>query len=255
MRLSITILLGIWVCCSSVMASVSEEMERELEGETHQRTYGGEFDEISDVEFEEIEDLSREKFTAELVEGPSHELDYETILSYIKTTYKKIKAEDADQIASSLVDHGKTQQIDPKLTAALIARESAFNRHAVSVTGAKGLGQIKDFNFESLKIKNPYNIQQNINGTTTFIKQLLGQWKKEYQTNADIDAKTDIDANTKQEDYNEQVRLALASYYKGFTAVKNQKESLDKKTISYVDDIFDYYQDILKHQSQVLNQE
>ena len=42
------------------------------------------------------------------------------------------------------------------------------------------------------------------------------------------------------------IKLALASYYKGFTAVKN--EGVDPKTEAYVDDIIDYYQEIIDSQ-------
>jgi soluble lytic murein transglycosylase-like protein len=149
--------------------------------------------------------------------------DYKTILSFIKNKYKKIKLEDARLIADRLVQYGKEHGLDPKFAAALIARESAFNKEAISSTGAKGLGQIKDFNFKSLKIKNPHDINQNVSGTTSYMKQMLSRWK----------GKSD------------KVSLALASYYKGYTAVKNTEGEMDSPTKGYVKDILKNYHDLL----------
>ena len=48
--------------------------------------------------------------------------DYNTIVSYISEVFTKTRKEDAKLIASYLVGYGKKHNIDPKLTAALIAR-------------------------------------------------------------------------------------------------------------------------------------
>lgn len=159
-------------------------------------------------------------------------LDYETIHSYIKSVYKGVSDEDADEIAKSLVDYGKENGIDPKLAAALIARESSFNKHAVSPTGAKGLGQIKDFNYKDLKIADPHNIKQNVSGTTKYLKTMLSQWKD----------KSD-----------EQTQLALASYFRGYTNIKNQKNNtgkIDPTAQAYVDDILKNYESLKQRQLQ-----
>ena len=71
-------------------------------------------------------------------------LDYTLIKKYIKGKYKKIKDHDISKISAYLVKFGKEMNIDPKITTALVARESSFNKKAISVTGAKGLGQIKN---------------------------------------------------------------------------------------------------------------
>jgi soluble lytic murein transglycosylase-like protein len=150
------------------------------------------------------------------------EKEYRIIYGYIRKKFPKIAEHDARTIAKNLVESASEHDIDPKLTAALIARESGFNRKAVSSTGAKGLGQIKNFNFKSLNIKNPFSIQENANGTTQYVKEMLGNWKEN----------------------SSQVRLALASYYKGYGAVKRDNGQLDTKTNSYVDDILKYYREI-----------
>ena len=54
--------------------------------------------------------------------------DYQTILGFITDRYKTISREDAETIANYLVDYGKEHGVDPKFAAAVIARESAFNK-------------------------------------------------------------------------------------------------------------------------------
>lgn len=105
--------------------------------------------------------------------------DYEVIFTYISDTYKKISKEDAKKIAHYLVKHGRDHNLDPKLAAALIARESGFDKDAVSVTGARGLGQIKDFNYPSLGILDPHDIQENVVGTVKYLKRLFKRWDLE----------------------------------------------------------------------------
>jgi soluble lytic murein transglycosylase-like protein len=148
--------------------------------------------------------------------------DYKTIYKYITSIYKKIKEEDAKLIAHYLVKMGKEHDIDPKLAAAVIARESAFDRKAISSTGAKGLGQIKNFNFKSLNIEDPFDIKENINGTVKYLKEMGTRWKSS----------------------SDKTPLALASYYKGYTAVKNKNGKFDTATKKYVKDILSYYKNL-----------
>lgn len=150
--------------------------------------------------------------------------EYGTILNFIQSRYINISDDDADLIASYLVDYGKKHNIDPKFVAAVIARESSFNKKAVSRTGAKGLGQIKDFNFKALEINDPFNIGQNVEGTIKYLKELQTNWKGNSNS----------------------ARLALASYYKGPTAIRNAKGKYDGDTKNYVEDIITYYKEIVE---------
>lgn len=169
----------------------------------------------------------------------NEELEFKTILAYIQTEYPKINQEDAKKIAEYLVQYGKEHNVDPKFAAALIARESAFNKEAVSVTGAKGLGQIKDFNFKDLNIGNPFDIKQNISGTTKYLKEMLGNWDIRMK-----EPKKHISKGKKvPQTESEKIKLALASYYKGFSAVN--KEGMDPKTSGYVNDILKKYSELI----------
>jgi len=153
--------------------------------------------------------------------GLSTDSDYDVILRFISTRYKKTSAEDAQLISRALVDSAKRYDVDPKFVAALIARESGFNKTAVSATGARGLGQIQTFNFKSLKIEDPEDISQNVSGTVQYVKSMLKRWRG----------------------HSQQAVMALASYFKGYTAIKTS-ETLDEQTARYVSDILKTYEKI-----------
>ena len=171
------------------------------------------------------------------------ESDQDTIFSYITSKYKKVSVEDAKKIAKNLVDYGKKYNLDPKFAAAVIARESGFKKDAVSVTGAKGLGQIKDFNYKDLKIKDPFNINQNVDGTIQYLKKMIKKWNENEDSIVVEKAGGNKDVEKKPVAKEDHLKLALASYYKGFTAVK--KTGVDPKTKQYVEDILSYYNDII----------
>ncbi|RAP33216.1 hypothetical protein DID75_02800 [Candidatus Marinamargulisbacteria bacterium SCGC AG-410-N11] len=178
----------------------------------------------------------------------SQKVDYNLIKSYIKDRYRKIKDQDITQISAYLVKFGNEMGIDPKITAALVARESSFNKEAVSVTGAKGLGQIKDFNFKALDISNPFDIKENIKGTTQYLTFLMDKWKKKNQKETQVSANNGLKVLSESE----KLKLSLASYFKGFTNVVKSQGTPDLKTTGYVNDILKYYEELkLKSQKAV----
>ncbi|RAP24990.1 hypothetical protein DID73_00355 [Candidatus Marinamargulisbacteria bacterium SCGC AG-343-K17] len=156
-------------------------------------------------------------------------IDYESargtkkkLVSYIKTNNPSLPDNDAKEIAYWIDEYASKEDIDPMLVAALIGRESSFNKTAVSKTGAKGLGQIKDFNFDSLDIKDPYNVKQNVRGTVKYLKHLFGMWK----------------------DSKDSTRMALASYYQGPNETKRKKNNFPDHVSNYVDDIMKKYRSL-----------
>ena len=170
------------------------------------------------------------------------ESDQQTIYNYITSKFKKVSIDDAKNIAEDLVNYGKKHNVDPKFAAAVIARESGFKKDAVSVTGAKGLGQIKDFNYKDLKINDPFNINQNVNGTIKYLKKMIKKWNENNDQVVVEKGGHQQDSKKKLVDKKDHLKLALASYYKGFTAVK--QTGVDQKTQKYIEDILDYYQEI-----------
>ena len=144
--------------------------------------------------------------------------------SFIRQKNPKLPNNDVDEIAFWIHEYAKEEDMDPMLVAALIGRESSFQKNAVSKTGAKGLGQIKDFNFKDLDIEDPFNIQQNVRGTVKYLKHLFSVWKGS----------------------KDKTELALASYYQGPNATKKKKHRLPSKVTGYVDDVLNSYQSLKK---------
>ena len=146
------------------------------------------------------------------------EADFEVIYTYITDRYPTVEYEEARRIAQAIVDYSRAYSVDPKLIAALIARESGFNRYAVSATSARGLGQIKDFNYEALGITDPFDIRQNVSGTVAYFTQMRKNWAGHAEVNT----------------------MALASYYQGYSSVRASRR-LARKTRAYVRDILREY--------------
>ena len=62
-------------------------------------------------------------------------------MSYIRKSNPALPAQDVSEIAYWIDEYASQEDIDPMLVAALIGRESSFNKKAVSKTGAKGLAK------------------------------------------------------------------------------------------------------------------
>ncbi|MBU0580618.1 MAG: lytic transglycosylase domain-containing protein [Candidatus Margulisbacteria bacterium] len=151
---------------------------------------------------------------------------YENIDSWrLKEFIKKFQPSSQDYqieiMANAIIKNAKLYDVDPKLIAGLIARESSFNSNAKSATGALGLGQIKPFNFADLGITDAFNPDQNIKGVAIMLKDLLDKWQGHTQ----------------------QVEMALASYTEGYNGVK-RNNSYKYETKLYVEAILKYRQDL-----------
>lgn len=125
--------------------------------------------------------------------------------------------DEAAQIADSIMRHSQTYDLNPKLVAALMTRESKFNPHALSSSGAVGLGQLLPSTAKGLNVDDPYDIDQNAKGTVRYIKSLVDR-------------------------FNGQVSNAIAAYLEGPNAV--MKNGYSDHTRAYVQDILAIYQGI-----------
>ena len=125
---------------------------------------------------------------------------------------------EAAQITDSIMRHCMTYDMNPKLVAALITRESKFNPRAVSSSGAVGLGQLLPSTAKGLNIDDPFDIDQNAKGTIRYFKSLIDR-------------------------FNGKVSNAIAGYLEGPNAVSRQG-GYSEHTKTYVEDILNVYQKI-----------
>lgn len=108
-------------------------------------------------------------------------------------------------------------QVDPHLVQAVVKAESNFDPDVVSSAGAQGLMQLMPQTAADLGVVDPFDPQQNIEGGTRFLSQLL----------------TYFDGDTTK---------ALAGYNAGPGAV-DEYDGIPpyKETQTYVNRVLDYY--------------
>ncbi len=133
----------------------------------------------------------------------------------IRKYNKYLSDQDITSIHQYTDQYCKEKNLDPRLMLGLMARESSFNPHSISSSGAKGLGQIMDFNMNSLGISDPFSIQQNIRGTVEYFSRKLLDFQGE----------------------NMQLFLALAAYKEGSGTIKRANHNYSEHTAGYIDDI------------------
>ena len=140
----------------------------------------------------------------------------------------RVEVTNKDKNVSQMIENAINQAsekygVDGNLIKSIIKIESNFNPNAVSSVGAKGLMQIMPFNYKNLGITDPFDIEQNINGGTKYIKQCLDM-------------------------YDGNVEMALMAYNGGPTRMKNRGVEtpediykMPKETQNYVSKVIQVY--------------
>ncbi|MGL4913734.1 MAG: lytic transglycosylase domain-containing protein [Romboutsia sp.] len=128
-----------------------------------------------------------------------------------------------ERIDLAITKSSKEHGVDENLIRSIVKVESNFNPNCVSSAGAKGLMQLMPENCKEYGIKDPFNIEENIDGGTRHIKDYLNK-------------------------YNGDVQMALMAYNGGPTRMARRGvESIEdiykmpKETQNYVPKVMKYY--------------
>jgi len=73
---------------------------------------------------------------------------------------------------------GKRFGVDPTLISAVAKAESGYDPKAVSHAGAKGLLQLMDSTAKQLGVSDSFDPEQNVEGGTKFLAEMLRRFKK-----------------------------------------------------------------------------
>jgi soluble lytic murein transglycosylase-like protein len=76
-------------------------------------------------------------------------------------------------LASAIQDAARAHGVDPRLVAAVVRRESAWNAEAVSNAGACGLMQLMPETARYLGVRDVFDPRENIYGGTRYLRTLL----------------------------------------------------------------------------------
>lgn len=88
---------------------------------------------------------------------------------------------EAQKINTIIIRSSQRYSVDANLIKAVIAVESCYNRRAVSPAGAQGLMQLIPATAERFGVSDSFNVKQNINAGTKYLRFLLDRFDGDLQ--------------------------------------------------------------------------
>lgn len=141
-----------------------------------------------------------------------------SMVAFVRQKNPNISQETVHTIARAMEFYSEHYGIHVSLLAGLISRESSFYPDATSGSGAQGLGQIMPVLAKDLELNNAYDIHENLEGTSRWLRKLYDVWVRD-GVNRD-----------------EAITWALASYKQGLT--RTRESGIAPKTADYINDIY-----------------
>lgn len=93
-----------------------------------------------------------------------------------KTQPQPVVLTDQQIIKQSVQKAAAKYDLPPELITAVIRAESNFEVGAVSSAGAQGLMQLMPATAKELGVKNPFDIEQNVDGGTKYLRKMLDRF-------------------------------------------------------------------------------
>jgi len=80
------------------------------------------------------------------------------------------------EMLAAIESHASDQELDPRLVQAVVQVESGYNPRALSNKGAMGLMQLMPGTAAELAVENPWDIEQNLRGGTSYLRRMLDRF-------------------------------------------------------------------------------
>jgi len=138
--------------------------------------------------------------------SPEAQSIYAAYARFISGWNKRLRSDQVDSIAVSILYFADRHRVDPRLIVAMIIAESDFRPNTTSHKGAMGLGQVMPNEARAFRLSNPYDPIQNVRVSVNMLRMKLDMYRETGVPNGQMTIR--------------QISLAMAAYNAGAGAVK-----------------------------------